>query len=152
MLFRSAMSSLQQMGFPQSRCERALHATGNSDANAAMEWLFAHMEDADIDEPLVIEADSPSTSSIDPEKVENLGNMGFAPAQARKALRETGGDIERAVDWLFNHPGDQGDDQADKGSVTVETSHQENSGSSQLPATFELQSIVCHKGTSIHTG
>lgn len=149
---QEAMSSLQQMGFPQNRCERALHATGNSDANAAMEWLFAHMEDADIDEPLVIEADAPSTSSIDPEKVENLGNMGFAPAQARKALRETGGDMERAVDWLFNHPGDQGDDQADEGSAPVETSLQENPGSSELTATFELQSIVCHKGTSIHTG
>lgn len=144
---QEALSSLQQMGFPQNRCKRALHATGNSDTNAAMEWLFVHMEDADIDKPLLIDADAPSTSSIDTEKVEFLGNMGFAPAQARKALRETGGDMERAVDWLFNHPGDQGDELS-----AVETSLREDPGSSQLPATFELQSIVCHKGTSIHTG
>jgi uncharacterized UBP type Zn finger protein len=37
------------MGFPRVRCEKALHATGNNDAEAAMNWLFAHMEDADID-------------------------------------------------------------------------------------------------------
>lgn len=41
------MAQLTGMGFPEIRCKRALMATGNSgDANAAMEWLFAHMEDA----------------------------------------------------------------------------------------------------------
>ena len=34
------------MGFPLVRCQKALLATGNSDVEAAMEWLFAHMEDA----------------------------------------------------------------------------------------------------------
>ena len=33
------------MGFPLIRCQKALLATGNSDPEAAMEWLFAHMED-----------------------------------------------------------------------------------------------------------
>ena len=33
------------MGFPLVRCQKALLATGNSDPEAAMEWLFAHMED-----------------------------------------------------------------------------------------------------------
>lgn len=42
-----AMNQLTGMGFPEIRCKRALLATGNTeDANAAMEWLFAHMEDA----------------------------------------------------------------------------------------------------------
>lgn len=149
---QEAMSSLQQLGFPPNRCARALHATGNSDANAAMEWLFAHMEDADIDEPLVIESCTQSNSAVDPEKIENLGSMGFLPAQAKKALRETGGDMERAVDWLFNHPDDQGDDSAETESAGSKPTLQDPPGSSELPATFELQSIICHKGTSIHTG
>jgi ubiquitin carboxyl-terminal hydrolase 5/13 len=34
------------MGFPELRSKKALLATGNSDPEAAMEWLFAHMEDA----------------------------------------------------------------------------------------------------------
>lgn len=41
------MAALEGMGFPKIRCQKALLATGNGpDAEAAMEWLFAHMEDA----------------------------------------------------------------------------------------------------------
>jgi uncharacterized UBP type Zn finger protein len=40
-----AMAQLEGMGFPTVRCQKALLATGNADPNAAMEWLFAHMED-----------------------------------------------------------------------------------------------------------
>ena len=41
-----AMSQLEGMGFPTVRCQKALLATGNSDAETAMQWLFEHMEDA----------------------------------------------------------------------------------------------------------
>ena len=41
----AALAQLQGMGFPEVRCQKALLATGNSDADAAMEWLFAHMDD-----------------------------------------------------------------------------------------------------------
>ena len=39
------MSQLEAMGFPTIRCQKALSATGNSDADTAMTWLFEHMED-----------------------------------------------------------------------------------------------------------
>ena len=41
----AAMSQLEAMGFPTIRCQKALLATGNSDPEAAMNWLFQHMED-----------------------------------------------------------------------------------------------------------
>lgn len=41
----NAMAQLQAMGFPPVRCQKALLATGNADPEAAMNWLFAHMED-----------------------------------------------------------------------------------------------------------
>lgn len=41
----AAMGQLEGMGFPTVRCQKALLATGNADPEAAMEWLFAHMED-----------------------------------------------------------------------------------------------------------
>jgi len=41
----AAMSQLEGMGFPTIRCQKALQATGNSDAETAMTWLFEHMED-----------------------------------------------------------------------------------------------------------
>ena len=41
----AAMSQLLAMGFPDVRCQKALLATGNSDAEVAMTWLFEHMDD-----------------------------------------------------------------------------------------------------------
>ncbi|OAQ58368.1 ubiquitin carboxyl-terminal hydrolase [Pochonia chlamydosporia 170] len=152
----AAIAQLEGMGFPRNRCERALHATGNSDANAAMEWLFGHMDDADIDAPLDLGGSGGhAASSADPEKIEMLGAMGFGAPQARKALKETGGDVERAVEWLFSHPDDQGifDDGDGSGvSGQDQAAIKEPAGSTTLPAQFQLQSIVCHKGTSIHAG
>jgi len=148
---QDAVQTLQQMGFPLNRCEKALHATGNSDANTAMEWLFAHMEDPDIDMPLDLGPGSKAPEIVDPEKIEALGQMGFGPPQARKALKETGGDMERAVDWLFNHPDEQGDfDEGREDSTGA--SPRKLPGSELLPAKFQLRSIICHKGASVHAG
>ena len=44
----AAMAQLEAMGFPTIRCQKALLATGNQDPEAAMEWLFQHMEDPGI--------------------------------------------------------------------------------------------------------
>lgn len=112
------LSILEGMGFPRVRCEKALHATGNQDPDAATSWLFSHMEDPDIDDPVDFNAGSVGGSggaanTVDPEKIEQLAMMGFNAPQARQALKETGGDMERAVEWLFSHPeaaGDFGDD------------------------------------------
>lgn len=148
----AAFEQLQAMGFSKNRCERALHATGNSDANAAMEWIFAHMDDPDVDAPLDLSGGKASAVQVDPAQVEMLVAMGFGEPQAKKALRETGGDAERAVEWLFSHPDDTGlEDESD--ATPAETgAEKELPGSSDLPANYRLQSIVCHKGTSIHTG
>ncbi|KKY23012.1 putative ubiquitin c-terminal hydrolase [Phaeomoniella chlamydospora] len=154
-----ALSSLEAMGFPRVRCEKALHATGNSDPEAAMNWLFAHMEDPDIDEPLNLGSSSGGISGLseaaDPSKIDILADMGISAPQARKALKETGGNVERAIDWVFSHPDDQGDfgdDQPSNSASTEVSSEKKLPGTTSTPANFELQSIVCHKGASIHAG
>ncbi|KAI9818304.1 MAG: hypothetical protein M1832_004422 [Thelocarpon impressellum] len=148
----AACALMESMGFPRVRCEKALHATGNRDAEAAMTWLFAHMEDADIDTPVDLGGSSAGGgATADPEKIEMLGSMGFGPAQCRKALKETAGDMERAVEWLFSHPDDQGESEAG-GETTGAQVSKEVPGSGRLPARFQLHSIVCHKGGSIHAG
>ena len=153
-----ALAQLEGMGFPRPRCEKALHATGNRDAEAAMNWLFAHMEDPEIDAPLAfgsIGAAAATSSSVNPESVGMMEAMGIGAPQARKALKETGGDLERAVDWVFSHPDDQGnfgEEVGDAGDVGPADDGKTLAGSAELPATFRLQSIVCHKGASIHAG
>jgi ubiquitin carboxyl-terminal hydrolase 5/13 len=96
------------MGFPSVRCKKALLATGNgNDADAAMEWLFAHMDDPgehgttiplashtngqlDIDDPIPSGGTSHKSAYVpSEEQVAMLAEMGFTSAQARKALRET---------------------------------------------------------------
>jgi len=153
-----ALSQLEGMGFPRVRCEKALHATGNTDADSAMNWLFAHMEDADIDMPLNLGSASGGGASagINPEAISMMEAMGIGAPQARKALKETNGDVERAVDWVFSHPDDQGDFGEDEptgaSAEATEAGNKPLAGNADLPATIRLQSIACHKGASIHAG
>ncbi|KAL8725539.1 MAG: hypothetical protein Q9166_007293 [cf. Caloplaca sp. 2 TL-2023] len=155
---RAGLEQLEAMGFPRVRCEKALHATGNGDADTAMNWLLSHMEDADIDTPLDLDGSSSggASHSVDAESVGMMAAMGISAPQARKALKETGGDVSRAVDWVFSHPDDQGDfdDEIGQGDSKVEDAPAGTTvaGSSDLPAKFRLRSIVCHKGASIHAG
>ncbi|KAG0636560.1 hypothetical protein HOY80DRAFT_350881 [Tuber brumale] len=146
------VGQLEAMGFPRMRAEKALYHTGNKDSEAAMNWLFAHMDDPDIDAQMSFAPKKDSAGAEpDEEKVSMLGAMGFAAGQAKKALKETGGDVERAVEWLFSHPDDMGDDEVMGESVDSCTPKKEP-GRSEKPALFELHSIVCHKGGSIHAG
>ncbi|KIJ46150.1 hypothetical protein M422DRAFT_206385 [Sphaerobolus stellatus SS14] len=147
----AALGQLQAMGFPLIRCQKALLATGNADAEAAMEWLFGHMDDPDIDAPIQpAAATSKPASDAPPELVSMLGDMGFTPAQARKALRETDNNVERAVEWLFSHPDDMGEDAPTAAATTTTT--KSHGGSPTLPATYRLKAFISHKGPSVHSG
>lgn len=145
----AALGQLEGMGFPRVRCEKALHATGNNDAEAAMNWLFAHMDDADIDEPVNL-GSGLSGQVDDADKIDQLGEMGISAPQARKALRECDGDVGRALDWVFSHPEDQGDFNDDTNAAMVDS--RTVPGTAETPAIFELESIACHKGASVHAG
>ncbi|KAG5652383.1 hypothetical protein H0H81_005213, partial [Sphagnurus paluster] len=147
----AALAQLEGMGFPLVRSQKALLATGNSDAEAAMEWLFAHMDDPDIDTPIVLSqsASASATSEPPPEQIAMLADMRFAPAQAHKALRETNGDAERAVEWLFNHPDDTGEDASAPAAAPAQV---EVPGSKVVPAQYRLKAFVSHKGPSVHSG
>ncbi|KKZ61819.1 ubiquitin thiolesterase [[Emmonsia] crescens] len=151
---QNVLDQILAMGFPEVRCKKALHATGNSDGEAAMNWLISHMEDPDIDMPVELTTGSATSDDQpmdDPDKIAQLNEMGIDAAKARKALRETDGDVMRAVDWVFSHPDDTGtlEDSPDD---TPAGNAKETPGSKELPAEFQLQSIICHKGASVHAG
>ncbi|RMZ75625.1 hypothetical protein DV738_g5367, partial [Chaetothyriales sp. CBS 135597] len=153
----AAHAQLQEMGFPADRCAKALRLTGNSDVEAAMQWLFTHMDDdGDGGNDDIAEAPN-ATGAAYAEQIETMEQMGISAPQARKGLRMCNGDVERAVDWVFSHLDDPGDAEE-----TTSTSSKDPASSSAPPKTeeagrtdrshFELQSIICHKGTSVHAG
>lgn len=143
-----ALEQLLSMGFPRIRCERALYATGNSDPESAMNWLFTHMDDPDIDNPVTIPCGgSKYTNEENSTKVLQLSEMGIESGLALKALAATDGDVNRALDWAFNHPEQIAEDLTDNA-----TRNHSITGTDTLPAKYQLQSIVCHKGASVHAG
>jgi ubiquitin carboxyl-terminal hydrolase 5/13 len=87
-LNEGAFAQLQEMGFSAIRAEKALRITGNSDADTAMQWLFEHMDDPDVDQPWQPPA-AGSQAPVDTEKVSDLVSMGFAQNTVKRALRET---------------------------------------------------------------
>jgi ubiquitin carboxyl-terminal hydrolase 5/13 len=149
-----ALDQLIGMGFPAVRCEKALHATGNLGTEAAMNWLFAHMEDPDIDEPLVLadQVHSSGTAAQDATKISQLGDMGIEASHAQRALAATDGDVNRALDWVFSHPDNVVDEERPNFDNLDAEAHDNVVGLTDVPARYELRSIVCHKGTSVHAG
>lgn len=143
------ISALESMGFSENRCKKALYATGNSDAEAAANWLFEHMDDPDIDTQFAVPSDDhPKVSEAD---IEQLVNMGFVYKLANKALILNGGNIEQSVDWLFNHPDDNGELPTETPEETPQTKL-ERLKQITATGTYDLLAVVCHKGNSIHSG
>ncbi|KXS13406.1 ubiquitinyl hydrolase [Gonapodya prolifera JEL478] len=145
---QAALEQLMAMGFPDVRCKKALLATGNADPEAAMNWLFGHMDDPDIDDPIPDAAPASGGASVNEGDLAMLMDMGFSKAQATKALRETSNNTERAVEWLFSHPDDPGDD----GASSVAPAAPVEPDVDTLPARFQLVSFINHKGSSVHAG
>ncbi|RDW74752.1 ubiquitin-specific protease UBP14 [Aspergillus mulundensis] len=146
------LDQLIVMGFPRARCEKALYFTGNSDVETAMNWLISHIDDQDIDEPLTRKrAAEYRAGEPDLAKVAQLKDMGIDDSRAKKALTATGGDIDRAIDWVFSHP-----DNTDESPIDQQASGGTDAsvvpGFDTVPATYQLRSIICHKGASVHAG
>ncbi|KAJ2180777.1 ubiquitin C-terminal hydrolase Ubp14, partial [Coemansia sp. RSA 532] len=96
----SVVAQLESMGFPRVRCVKAVKKTGNTGAESAMNWIFEHMDDADIDAP---DSEPQGTAAVaDPAAVEQLMAMGFPQARVERELLQSDGDANRALDRLLN--------------------------------------------------
>jgi ubiquitin carboxyl-terminal hydrolase 5/13 len=50
----SNVEQLMVMGFSKNRATRALLSTKNNGVEVAMEWLFSHMDDPTLDDPIPV--------------------------------------------------------------------------------------------------
>ncbi|KAI1306701.1 hypothetical protein EDD11_004704 [Mortierella claussenii] len=150
----AALGQLQMMGFPLIRCQKALLATNNQGSEVAMDWLIQHMEDPDIDDPIVNNNSTPTVAAtVDPAQISQLADMGFTEKQATKALKETGGNMERAVEWLFSHMDTpMEDDEAETAPTGAGAQAPAVTGDPTKKGHYHLSSFISHKGPSVHCG
>jgi ubiquitin carboxyl-terminal hydrolase 5/13 len=141
---QESLNQLLQMGFPEPRCIKAL-SKNNNNLEAAMNWLFEHMDDADID--------IPDTNTDEYEgkegEISMLMDMGFTRSQAIGGLRACDGNVERAVDYLFSHP-EVDDSTGTAGSTSGPVEEVEEVDGK--PAKYALKAFISHRGTSTHAG
>ncbi|PWA89296.1 ubiquitin-specific protease 14 [Artemisia annua] len=140
------VSQLSSMGFNQLHCQKAAINTSNAGVEEAMNWLLSHMDDPDIDAPIDNKAKS---NDVDPSKVATLVSFGFDEEIASKALKASGGDIEKATDWIFNPPASSGPTDMDATSSSgpaVDAALPDGAGK------YRLIGLVSHMGTSTQCG
>jgi len=137
---------LMDMGFPRLRCEKAILASGNRGSELATVWLFDHMDDPELDTPISKKVSTSHIDVISQELVQQLSEMGFTVGQAKKALKETEGNMERAVEWLFSHA----DEPCEEAQVKQETAMEIEHGSTSTH--YKLIGFLVHLGSSVHSG
>lgn len=164
MLDESVIIQLVEMGFPMDACRKAVYYTGNSGAEAAMNWVMSHMDDPDFANPLILPGSSgpgSTSAAADPppeDCVTTIVSMGFSRDQALKALRATNNSLERAVDWIFSHIDDldaeaamdisEGRSAAESISESVPVGPKVRDG----PGKYQLFAFISHMGTSTMCG
>lgn len=152
----TVVAQLLSMGFSENGCRRAAQAAG-ANVEAASEWIFAHMEDADFNDPLPEPgAAAPSgEAEVNPETLMMLTSMGFSEAQVIPVLKHTNGDAERAADWLFSHSDDlDGSIAALSGDAAAASSTPSGSGPrlDDGPGVYKLRGFVSHVGRNTGSG
>lgn len=161
------VDSLMEMGIPVFRAQRASNATRGEGMEAALNWAFSHGEDPDVDLPLEAAAPkaastaapaAPAAAAVSEDSIANVMDMGFDRKKATKALKQTGGDIERAVEWLFSHPEDDGEEDVAAPAAASEQPKDQTKSADAIKALpdgkgrYELFAFICHMGTSTMSG
>ncbi|TID30458.1 hypothetical protein CANINC_000969 [Pichia inconspicua] len=149
---QTILSNCMEMGFSENRAKHAAYATNNTSSEAAVTWLFEHMDDSTIDDPFVLPSVNGKKSgvNVNAEQVATLISMGFGEAVSKKALILNNGNMEGAVEWLFSNPNDDGviKDEKSEESELIDVLREEGVDKTK----YELVAVICHKGTSIHSG
>ncbi|KAG4968136.1 hypothetical protein JHK87_033787 [Glycine soja] len=133
------VAQLVSMGFNHLHCQKAAINTSNVGVEEAMNWLLSHMDDP-----------GHGSETVDQSKVDILISFGFEEEIARKALKASDGDIEKATDWIFNNLDASVSSMNAAPSTSASTTNDVN-----LPdggGKYRLMGIVSHSGTSTQCG
>ena len=145
------VNQLLVMGFSENGCKRACVAVGNSGVEAASEWIFAHMEDADFNDPLPAAAGG-APPAFDPEMIGMLQAItGFEVKYCQIALKNNSNNADLAAAWLFERTPPQIDEEeAAKSASGGGAADVENF--SDGPGRYSLAGFISHVGKATSSG
>ncbi|CAD5178869.1 unnamed protein product [Musa acuminata subsp. malaccensis] len=92
------LGQLESMGFPTARATRALHYSGNSSIEAAINWVAEHEDDPDIDQMPLIPKDKMTEAnkpSLTPEEIKMKAEELRERARKKKEEEERKTERER---------------------------------------------------------
>jgi len=98
-----------------------------ADIMTAMEWLLSNA--------------SSNSGNQNQESIATLESMGFTSRQAEKALLTCDGNVERAIEWLFNNPDNAGEEHERSSSDEFESGND-----------YELVGFISHMGANTACG
>ncbi|GAX81762.1 hypothetical protein CEUSTIGMA_g9190.t1 [Chlamydomonas eustigma] len=83
----SMLKEMEGMGFSAPRATRALHFSGNSSVEGAINWLDQHEADIDLDEPLLIPKES-LKPKLSPEEARKKAEEAIRKAKEKREREE----------------------------------------------------------------
>ncbi|SCV03848.1 LAME_0H13718g1_1 [Lachancea meyersii CBS 8951] len=143
------VADLLEMGFTENAATKALFYTNNSGMEDAMNWLFSHVEDPDLNEPAVLPTNTYEAEMYNPQELEDMVSMGLDPQLCRKALILNQGNVTASVEWVFNNLDDDG---LIVKETPVKKEDQMYGFSDESLANYSLKAVICHKGSSVQSG
>ena len=158
------VSQLVDMGFNIYGSQRAAYHTRElKNAEAAVNWAVAHMEDADFDTPFEIPKKNKNSNSAgaaaktyNEESIASIMSWGFSRAQAIKALEATNNNVERAADWIFSHTDELMSVDTEPAVETPSSSSSASAASGKIfrdgNGLYQLVAFVSHMGTNANVG
>ncbi|VDM96536.1 unnamed protein product [Thelazia callipaeda] len=141
---------LCRSGITPEAARRAIHVSGNSGFDSALDWIMHSVGDRDINEEhpdLQSESDD-----VDGYAIEQLVHLGFSIYQARYALQRVHTGVNDAAEWLFSNadsiPPEQKNQEIKDYFFSVDVPKKFRDGSGR----YHLIGFISHMGSSPFSG
>jgi len=135
------------MGFSRNAGIRAAKAVNNGPVDQAMNWILAHMGDADINDPLPDE-NAAKDSGPPAEMVMQLQAIsGASEPHAKFALKQNNNNVELAINWYFENMMN-----IDALIIAEMSKADQKSSLTNGAGKYNLKAIISHLGNSVESG
>lgn len=142
---------LQSMGFETDHCIVALKlASERGLSEGVIETAAELLMSGEAQQ--IGSSKKQKTSSVNPVDKATLASMGFSDEQAEAALAVNHSNVEASIDWLFGGNFESYVKTDNDSKLKSSSNASKLLGDASLPALYELGSVVCHKGASVHVG